>query len=86
MTRFFKEVEAELIETIIEPPRNPTRNLNTINDVDCYEVRWMINNSEAKGDQNGHIHKEPMDFRLLLVKFWLKVLSLANGCQSWFFC
>ena len=40
-------IEAELVETIIEPPRNLTRNPKTRNDVDCHGIRWMTNNSEA---------------------------------------
>ena len=53
-----KEVGANLVETIIEPPINPPRNPNSRNDVDCHGVRWMTNNTEAKRDQNGHIQKK----------------------------
>ena len=34
-----EEVEAELVKTIIEPPRNLTRNPNTRSDVDYHGVR-----------------------------------------------
>ena len=53
-----EEVETELVETIIEPPRNPPRNLNSRNDVDRHGVIWMTNNTEAKRDQNSPIQKK----------------------------
>ena len=65
-----EEVEAELVEPIIEPPRNTPRNPNSRNDVDCHGVRWMENNTDTKINQNGPIQKKRGVFRRLLVKFW----------------
>ena len=65
LTTINDEIEAELVERIIEHPRNPTRNPNSRN-----------------GIKTALCTRKHGDFRLLLMKFWLKVSSLASGCQG----
>ena len=49
------EFEAEEVDTIFKGPRNTSRNPNSRCDIDCYGVRWMVNNLDTKRDQNGSI-------------------------------
>ena len=67
-----REVKAELVETMIEPTRNPPLNQNIRNDVDCYGVRWITNNTEAKRDQNGHIQKKTWGLQTITRAFLVK--------------
>ena len=40
----------------METPLNIARNPNVRNDVDCHGMKWMVNNSLVKKDQNGPIN------------------------------
>ena len=50
------EVEDEVLSSIIETPRDTSRNPNICNDNPDYRgVKWMENHSKTKRDQNSQI-------------------------------
>ena len=74
--KIFSDVDAEEVESILETPTNIARNPNIRNDVDCYGMKWMKNNSLAKKGQNGPINPRTWDIQTITGRV------LTKECES----